>query len=384
MNSEWADTPKEQAGSSLGTPGAQLAAQREAMGWSVEQISEQLKLAPRQVRALEAGDYAALPNMAVVRGFVRAYAKVVKLDPAPLVAMIEVAVPVQQEVPAPRRDVPQASFTGSRFPSMGERSSKPAPWLVGLAAVVVVAAVGGYAYNSGMISASMLNRGDKDAAASAPADGVAAPVETTLVKPDQEAAEPLQSPNVPLVSVPGQGDVAGAQGANAAQGAAAPGAAGAAGTAPAAAAPAPAAAPVVAGAATAPAVTAAPSTAAPAAAIPAAGKASPVAAPVAQAAPTPAAAAPAATPAAKPAAAEGSGHTLVLKVTEDSWVEIRRPGTTSLISRLVKAGSTETFEIKDPALLIVGKPGGVEATLAGAPLALPTIPGGTISRVNIK
>jgi cytoskeleton protein RodZ len=88
------------------------------------------------------------------------------------------------------------------------------------------------------------------------------------------------------------------------------------------------------------------------------------------------------TPAAATAAAEG--RQLVLKVKEDSWVEIRRPGTTPLISRLVKAGSTETFDIKDPALLIVGKPGGVEATLGGAPLALPTIPGGTISRVNIK
>ena len=74
----------------------------------------------------------------------------------------------------------------------------------------------------------------------------------------------------------------------------------------------------------------------------------------------------------------------MLKVNEDSWVEIRRPGSTSLISRLVKAGSTETFDIKDPALLIVGKPGGVEATLGGAPLALPPVAGGTISRVNIK
>src|SRR5471032_1433130 len=71
MNSEWAEPPKDQA-SSLATPGAQLAAQREAMGWNVEQIADQLKLAPRQVVALEKGDYAALPNMAVVRGFVRA------------------------------------------------------------------------------------------------------------------------------------------------------------------------------------------------------------------------------------------------------------------------------------------------------------------------
>src|SRR5436305_692599 len=59
MNSEWAEPPKKDQGStSLATPGAQLAAQREAMGMSVEQIADQLKLAPRQVVALEAGDYA--------------------------------------------------------------------------------------------------------------------------------------------------------------------------------------------------------------------------------------------------------------------------------------------------------------------------------------
>ena len=55
-------------------PGATLAAQREAMGLTVEQIADQLKLAPRQVVALEQGDFASLPNMAVTRGFIRAYA----------------------------------------------------------------------------------------------------------------------------------------------------------------------------------------------------------------------------------------------------------------------------------------------------------------------
>ena len=48
MNSEWAEPPKkDQGNSSLATPGAQLAAQREAMDMSVEQIADQLKLAPR-------------------------------------------------------------------------------------------------------------------------------------------------------------------------------------------------------------------------------------------------------------------------------------------------------------------------------------------------
>ncbi|GJI94545.1 hypothetical protein RugamoR57_12630 [Duganella caerulea] len=329
MNSEWAEPPKDQ-GSSLATPGAQLAAQREAMGLTVEQIADQLKLAPRQVKALEAGDYAALPNMAVVRGFVRAYAKVVKIDATPLVAMIEVISPTSHEAAPPRKEI-AATFTESRFPSMTGRSSTPTAWLVGAAAVVVVAAAGAYAYQAGLIPATLFQRADKEAPASAaaeaskPADAAVAPIETTLVKPGQETA-PLQSPSVPLISVPPPGGTSND---------AAPAAAQATPPAPAPAAPAPAA-------------------------------------PVAQVSP----------PAAAPVAASGSQ--LVLKVTQDSWVEIRRPGTTPLISRLVKAGSTETFDIKDPALLIVGKPAGVEATLGGAPLALPPVAGGTISRVNIK
>jgi cytoskeleton protein RodZ len=101
-----------------------LAAQREAMGWTVEQIADQLKLAVRQVKALEAGDYAALPNMAVTR-FVRAYAKVLKIDAAPLVAMIEAARPISRGRVAPRKDLAQ-SFSESRFPSMtGGRRRRP-------------------------------------------------------------------------------------------------------------------------------------------------------------------------------------------------------------------------------------------------------------------
>jgi cytoskeleton protein RodZ len=190
MNSEWAEPPEDQGSKSLATPGAQLAAQREAMGWTVEQIAEQLKLAPRQVRALEAGDYQALPNMAVVRGFVRAYAKVVKLDATPLVAMIEVISPTSHEAAPPRKDI-AATFSESRFPSMTARSSAPAGWLVGLALVVAVGAGGAYAWQSGLISPSLFQRSDAGASASAVAElpkSVEAntPIETTLVKPGEE------------------------------------------------------------------------------------------------------------------------------------------------------------------------------------------------------
>ncbi|MDR7049919.1 cytoskeleton protein RodZ [Duganella sp. 3397] len=352
MNSEWVEPPKDQAKTGLATPGAQLKEQREALGLSVEQIADQLKLAPRQVVALEAGDYASLPNMAVTRGFVRAYAKVVRIDATPLVAMIEVRSPTSPEVSPPRKEI-AATFSDTRMPLMKSRHSHTGAWVMGGVAVVVV--VGGiFLYQSGLIAhtLALFERGaDSAAVATEPAktDTTVAPLETTLVKPGQETAA-LQSPNVPLVSVPPV-DGGGAANAGTVAGVA----------------PAPAAAGTVATPATAPVNTPAPTV-----------NGQPATTAATSTAP---AAATAATPV---AAASLTGTALVLKVTEDSWVEIRRPGAAPLISRVVKAGSTETFDIKGPSLLIVGKPAGVQASLGGAPLALPQIAGGTIARVNIK
>ena len=325
MNSEWAETPQQQPQGNLASAGAQLKAQREALGWPAEQVADQLKLAPRQVIALEEGDMAALPNLAVVRGFVRAYAKVVRLDAAPLVAMIEVHPAPAQDPAAPVRREISATFSESRFPSMTQRSSNQTPlWIAGAVAVVVAAAFG--AYKLGYVPASLLS---SHAEKEAPHADVG-PVETTLIKPGQDLT-PVQTPSVPLISVPpppGNDTQTGAPAASAVA------------SAPAAVVP--------------PAAVPAPATATTAAATP----------PVA-------------------AAAVGA-NALVLKVEQDSWVEIRRPGASPLISRMVKAGSTETFDITGPATLVVGKPGVVQATLRGAKLDLPTVAGGTISRVSIK
>jgi len=46
MNSEWVEPPQEQQ-TSVASPGAQLAAQREALGLTVEQIADQLMLTMR-------------------------------------------------------------------------------------------------------------------------------------------------------------------------------------------------------------------------------------------------------------------------------------------------------------------------------------------------
>lgn len=71
------------------SPGAKLAAARNASGWSVEQVAAQLKMAPRQINALEKDDYAALPDAAIVKGFTRTYAKLLKLDPTPILALLD-------------------------------------------------------------------------------------------------------------------------------------------------------------------------------------------------------------------------------------------------------------------------------------------------------
>jgi cytoskeleton protein RodZ len=64
--------------------GAELRSAREALGLSLSEVAHQLKLAPRQVEALEAGRFEALPGATFVRGMLRNYARLLKLEPEPL------------------------------------------------------------------------------------------------------------------------------------------------------------------------------------------------------------------------------------------------------------------------------------------------------------
>jgi cytoskeleton protein RodZ len=73
--------------------GAQLAAARESRGLSVADIAQQLKLSSSQVEALESDNYRRLPSPVFVRGFIRNYARLVKLDAAALLALTELELP---------------------------------------------------------------------------------------------------------------------------------------------------------------------------------------------------------------------------------------------------------------------------------------------------
>jgi cytoskeleton protein RodZ len=89
--------------------GAELARARAARSLSIADIAQQLKFAPRQIEAMEAGRFEDLPAGTFARGMVRAYARLLKLDPEPLVGRMaaRVAVPDNAEaVASVRRPIP--------------------------------------------------------------------------------------------------------------------------------------------------------------------------------------------------------------------------------------------------------------------------------------
>lgn len=68
--------------------GAELQRAREARGLALSEVAQQLKFAPRQLEALEQDRFDLLPGGTFARGMVRNYARLLKIDPEPLVRRI--------------------------------------------------------------------------------------------------------------------------------------------------------------------------------------------------------------------------------------------------------------------------------------------------------
>lgn len=66
--------------------GRVLAAARAELNLSLADVSQQIKYGVKQIAAIEADDYAKLPGATIVRGMIRSYAKLVRVDPEPLLA----------------------------------------------------------------------------------------------------------------------------------------------------------------------------------------------------------------------------------------------------------------------------------------------------------
>lgn len=121
------------------TPGAVLRRAREAREQSIADVVQVIRFSARQIEALERDDYACLPGPTAVRGLVRNYAKFLKLDPAPLLAQLDPAVPVPESDVRPPTNMGEAEQRTmvERLPLMHSGAA---------VAVVIVLALAGYLY----------------------------------------------------------------------------------------------------------------------------------------------------------------------------------------------------------------------------------------------
>lgn len=73
--------------------GGALRLAREAQSLSIQDVASKLRLGPKQIEAIEADHFAKLPEPTIVRGFIRNYAKLLKINAEPLLDAYLVLVP---------------------------------------------------------------------------------------------------------------------------------------------------------------------------------------------------------------------------------------------------------------------------------------------------
>ncbi|HEX4857500.1 MAG TPA: RodZ domain-containing protein [Usitatibacteraceae bacterium] len=161
-----------QPGETFATPGVLLRQAREAAGLSVADIASRLRMGARQVSALEAADYAALPSGTFLRGFVRNYANAVGLESNAVLELLERTHGAARPIAATPVVEPANQKMQVRDPG-GPLASRSVQRLVWLLVAVLLGAAAWYWW-----SEVMQKR------------GAAAPVVADLAKP---VTQPVQS-----------------------------------------------------------------------------------------------------------------------------------------------------------------------------------------------
>jgi len=122
-----------------GAAGAALLKERRRQGLSLGDISRQLKLSVRQVEALERDDYSGYKSPVFIHGFIRNYAKLLGLDPEPLIRATDLMLNPPQVTPAAPREPEQTRPV---------RTDQGRQWLWPAVVALVVVGIGISAYIS--------------------------------------------------------------------------------------------------------------------------------------------------------------------------------------------------------------------------------------------
>ncbi|MBV8681161.1 MAG: DUF4115 domain-containing protein [Aquitalea sp.] len=198
--------------------GIVLKAAREQAGMSLGEVAERLKLSIRQLEAIEKDDFQQLPGATFVRGFVRNYARFLKVDPEPLMQQLEQHFPsaVNDVVNLVKHEAHTESSSSmadtlARVPAPPAAARKTGKWLLLLLLAAVVGAVvlwfGGRQGRATQAEAPGLQPMLTQQALSAPVASAAQAASAALAAPDSPAvvasqpqAAPAPVPSKPLAS----------------------------------------------------------------------------------------------------------------------------------------------------------------------------------------
>lgn len=320
-NADLLHTPSEAEATIVGV-GDMLRTTREGLGLTLVDVAQALKLTQRQVEALESERFEALPGAAFARGFLRNYARLLGLDPEP---MIE-ALAQTSGVGAPAELAPISNAQGT-LPA-GDGGLRPSSLPIALIALLLLlVVVAGWYFD-------WFQAGEAPSGESAAVETPVAPAALTPVIPPAD--------NAPLV-IPDDAPSGGP-----AEGSANP----------------------------APTSEAVPAPLGDAAAVPAAASSSvnaqkPASMPAAASTPEPApeVAKPAAAASVAPAT-PAQAHRLVFRFDKESWVEVRDASGEIIFSRTNRAGSVQEVSGKPPYQLVVGNAKSVALEYGGKPVDL--------------
>ena len=160
---------------------ADLVLARTNKGMDIALVSSRLRLAQRQIVALESGDWGALPGRTFIRASLRSYAKLLEVDAEPLLLAIDPNLPGSDVLKAPqelRRPMPRQGALGFGGSGPGNR------WAWGLLIFVGIVALA-FFYGGG---GEFLSRDRAPAQRPAAQGAVNAPADTSASVPAQQAA----------------------------------------------------------------------------------------------------------------------------------------------------------------------------------------------------
>ncbi|MGD9787788.1 MAG: helix-turn-helix domain-containing protein [Sulfuricellaceae bacterium] len=180
--------------------GTLLRQARENSGFSVVEIARQLKLGARQIEALEEDDFDKLPGPTFVRGFIRNYAKLLQIDPSPI---LDAYLRTDPQSPAQVITAPEDQVSFSEHP-------KGFQIRYGIALAVAVAVAGAALYHWSPVkgAAPISDSVSKHTEITLPPPEENRPVpvapvaaEPAAAMPQQQAAPPTTTPSEALPAV---------------------------------------------------------------------------------------------------------------------------------------------------------------------------------------